>query len=132
MNLFTAAETTANYASAGAAKAKLPVSKMLLLGILAGFLHSAVVLQAGYVLAGVNLYNNGFSGGLIAIVLFPLITAIFRHRKPELTPRSLFDVFEEDKPALMERDLPPEERTPEGKPFPVIQEKQEEQKSDQE
>ncbi|WP_294515561.1 DUF1576 domain-containing protein [uncultured Intestinimonas sp.] len=101
-------------------------------GILAGFLHSAVVLQAGYVLAGVNLYNNGFSGGLIAIVLFPLITAIFRHRKPELTPRSLFDVFEEDKPALMERDLPPEERTPEGKPFPVIQEKQEEKKSDQE
>ena len=38
MNLFTAAETTANYANAGAAKAKLPVSKMLLLGILAGFL----------------------------------------------------------------------------------------------
>ena len=101
-------------------------------GILAGFLHSAVVLQAGYVLAGVNLYNNGFSGGLIAIVLFPTVTAIFRHRKPELTPRSLFDVFEADKPALMERDLPPEERMPEGKPFPVIQEKQEEEKSDQE
>ena len=101
-------------------------------GILAGFLHSAVVLQAGYVLAGVNLYNNGFSGGLIAIVLFPTVTAIVRHRKPELTPRSLFAVFEEDKPAPMERDLPPEERAPEGKPFPVIQEKQEEQKSDQE
>ena len=38
MNLFTAAETTANYSGAGAAKTKLPVSKMLLLGILAGFL----------------------------------------------------------------------------------------------
>ena len=101
-------------------------------GVLAGFLHSAVVLQAGYVLAGVNLYNNGFSGGLISIVLFPIITAIVRHRKPELTPRSVFDVFEGDKPAPMERDLPPEERTPEGKPFPVIQEKQEEQKSDPE
>ena len=101
-------------------------------GVLAGFLHSAVVLQAGYVLAGVNLYNNGFSGGLIAIVLFPTVTAIFQHRKPDLTPRNLFEVFEADKPSPMERDLPPEERTPEGKPFPVIQEKQEEQKSDQE
>lgn len=38
MNLFTAAETTANYAAAGAGKAKLPISKMLLLGILAGAL----------------------------------------------------------------------------------------------
>ena len=101
-------------------------------GVLAGFLHSAVVLQAGYVLAGVNLYNNGFSGGLIAIVLFPTVTAIFQHRKPDLTPRNLFEVFEADKPSPMERDLPPDERTPEGKPFPVIQEKQEEQKSDQE
>ena len=38
MNLFTAAETTANYSTAGAAKTKLPVSKMLLLGALAGIL----------------------------------------------------------------------------------------------
>ena len=38
MNLFTAAETAANYSGAGAAKTKLPISKMLVLGILAGFL----------------------------------------------------------------------------------------------
>ena len=38
MNLFTAAETAANYANAGAAKTKLPISKMLVLGVLAGFL----------------------------------------------------------------------------------------------
>lgn len=53
MNLFTAAETTANYANAGAAKAKLPVSKMLLLGILAGFLigfPSCVTNMATYAL----------------------------------------------------------------------------------
>ena len=53
MNLFTAAETTANYASAGAAKTKLPVSKMLLLGILAGFLigfPSCVTNMATYAL----------------------------------------------------------------------------------
>ena len=97
-------------------------------GVVAGFLHSAVVLQAGYVLAGVNLYNNGFSGGLIAIVLFPTVMAIVRHRKPELTPRDLFEVFEGDKPKPMERDLPPEERTPEGKPFPAIQKDSEPEK----
>ncbi len=38
MNLFTAAETAANYSTAGAAKAKLPIPKMLLLGILAGMM----------------------------------------------------------------------------------------------
>lgn len=38
MNLFTAAETVANYADAGAKKAKLPIAKMLILGILAGML----------------------------------------------------------------------------------------------
>ena len=38
MNLFTAAETVSNYANAGAGKAKLPISKMLVLGILAGML----------------------------------------------------------------------------------------------
>ena len=53
MNLFTAAEATANYASAGAAKAKLPIAKMLLLGILAGFLigfPSCVTNMATYAL----------------------------------------------------------------------------------
>lgn len=53
MNLFTPAETTANYASAGAAKTKLSVSKMLLMGILAGFLigfPSCVTNMATYAL----------------------------------------------------------------------------------
>ena len=38
MNLFTPAEFTENYANAGVKKASLPVGKMLLLGVLAGFL----------------------------------------------------------------------------------------------
>lgn len=73
-------------------------------GVAAGFLHSAVVLQAGSVLAGVNLYNNGFSGGLIAIVLFPTITGIFRHKNADLEKRNLFDVFHEDAPVPSELD----------------------------
>ena len=53
MNLFTAAETAANYANAGAAKAKLPISKMVLMGILAGMLigfPSCVTNMATYAL----------------------------------------------------------------------------------
>lgn len=44
-------------------------------GILAGFLHSVVVQNVGYLHAGLNLYNNGFSGGLVAATLIPIIEA---------------------------------------------------------
>lgn len=67
-------------------------------GILAGFIHSALVLQTGGPVAGLNLYNNGFSGGIIAIVLYPTITAIVRHRRPKLRNEDYFDLFEESKP----------------------------------
>ena len=81
-------------------------------GVLAGFLHSAVVLQAGSVLEGVNLYNNGFSGGLIAIVLYPTIMAIAKHRKPVLQEEDYFDVFEGDKPILVTHQHYTEEEVP--------------------
>ncbi|MDD3347606.1 MAG: DUF1576 domain-containing protein [Oscillibacter sp.] len=67
-------------------------------GILAGFIHSALVLQTGGPVAGLNLYNNGFSGGLIAIVLYPTITAIFKHRRPVLRDEDYYDLFEENTP----------------------------------
>lgn len=44
-------------------------------GILAGFIHSSVVLNVTYLHAGFNLYNNGFAGGLVAMVLVPIIEA---------------------------------------------------------
>lgn len=44
-------------------------------GILAGFLHSSVVLNVGVLHGGVNLYNNGFSGGIVAATLIPIIEA---------------------------------------------------------
>ena len=69
-------------------------------GIVAGFLHSAVVLYAGSPVSGLNLYNNGFSGGLIAIVLYPIITAAIRHRKPELQDEDYFDAFKHDTPTV--------------------------------
>lgn len=45
-------------------------------GIIAGFLHMSVVMNVGYLNGGVNLYNNGFSGGFIAAVLAPLLDSI--------------------------------------------------------
>jgi hypothetical protein len=67
-------------------------------GILAGFLHSALVLQAGSVAEGINLYNNGFSGGLLAIVLYPIISALFFHRRAMLQDQEYLDLFRDESP----------------------------------
>lgn len=48
----------------------------ILAGVIAGFLHSSVALNVGILYSGLNLYNNGFAGGLIASVMVPVITAI--------------------------------------------------------
>ena len=52
----------------------------VLAGILAGFLHSSVALNVGIVYGGMNLYNNGFAGGLVAIFLVPVIQSIMDRR----------------------------------------------------
>ena len=49
-------------------------------GIAAGFLHSSVALNVGIVYSGMNLYNNGFAGGIVAMFLVPLIQS-FANRK---------------------------------------------------
>lgn len=69
-------------------------------GVLAGFLHSSVVLFTSTPVAGMNLYNNGFSGGMVAIVLYPLLIAIARHRKPTLQDKDLFENLENDSPVM--------------------------------
>lgn len=48
----------------------------ILAGILAGFLHASVALHVGIVYGGMNLYNNGFAGGIIAMFLVPVIQSI--------------------------------------------------------
>ncbi len=67
-------------------------------GVLAGLIHSSVVLQAGLPLEGMNLYNNGFSGGLIAIVLYPILTTLVKRRRPVLEEEDLFAMFEQVEP----------------------------------
>ena len=81
------------------------------LGVLAGLLHSSVVLQAGLPLEGMNLYNNGFSGGLVAIVLYPILTSLVKRRRPVLMEEDLFAMFDEDGPQSPD-ELPGRERQP--------------------
>ena len=45
-------------------------------GIVAGFLHVFVVRQVGDFHGGLNLYNNGFAGGLVAGVLIIVIQTL--------------------------------------------------------
>ena len=68
--------------------------------MLAGFLHSSVVLFTSTPVAGMNLYNNGFSGGLVATVLYPILIAIARHRKPTLQDKDMFENLENDAPVM--------------------------------
>jgi hypothetical protein len=46
-----------------------------IIGMIAGFLHLSVVMNVGVVHGGINLYNNGFAGGLVAAILVPIIDA---------------------------------------------------------
>lgn len=45
-------------------------------GIITGFMHAGMVTNISYLHAGVNLYNNGFSGGFIAATLAPIFEVI--------------------------------------------------------
>lgn len=47
-----------------------------LVGLLAGYLHIAVVGNVLPLHGGLNLYNNGFSGGFVAAFLVPIIEAL--------------------------------------------------------
>jgi len=51
-----------------------------LIGLLAGALHLPMVMHVGEMHGYMNLYNNGFSGGLVAII----IVALVRDLKPGL------------------------------------------------
>jgi len=64
-----------------------------IVGIFAGFLHSSVVLYAGSPLAGLNLYNNGFAAGLVATVIYPVFTNIFKHHRARFESRDFLDTF---------------------------------------
>ncbi len=49
-------------------------------GTVAGWLHFAVVRNIGVVHGGLNLYNNGFSAGIVAGVMLPIIRTFKEHK----------------------------------------------------
>lgn len=53
-------------------------------GIIAGFLHSSIVMNVGYLHGGMNLYNNGFAGGIVAAVLVPIIESLRKENDYEI------------------------------------------------
>ena len=58
-------------------------------GILAGMLHAVVVVCTSSFYEGLNLYNNGFSTGIVAIVIVPMLESFIkgfklRHKKREV------------------------------------------------
>ena len=44
--------------------------------VIAGFFHMSMVMNVGYLHGGMNLYNNGFSGGFVAAVLVPIFDSL--------------------------------------------------------
>jgi len=51
-----------------------------IVGFISGILHMILVTNVAMIHGGVNLYNNGFSGGIVAGVLIPVVDA-FRKEK---------------------------------------------------
>ena len=50
----------------------------VLAGIAAGLLHSAIVMCTSQMYGGLNLYNNGFSAGWVAIVMIPTLESFMK------------------------------------------------------
>ena len=50
-------------------------------GVICGFVHVSLVSFIGYINGGLNLYNNGFAGGFVVIVMVPIIAALSRQER---------------------------------------------------
>ena len=50
-------------------------------GIFAGFVHKAVATNTSFIHGGINLYNNGLAGGIVAAVLLPLYKNFMERRE---------------------------------------------------
>lgn len=54
-----------------------------IIGIIAGFLHFIIVNFTANWAMGLNLYNNGFSGGIVSILLLSIIDWIITNKRKE-------------------------------------------------
>ena len=71
-------------------------------GIIAGWLHLALVQSIGTVHGGLNLYNNGFSAGIVAGFLLPFMNLTKHYRTNQKMKylkrkKQLFQAFKEER-----------------------------------
>ena len=59
----------------------------ILVGMAAGALHSCIVMCTASMYGGLNLYNNGFSAGWVAITIVPIAESFIRHSKKQRVTR---------------------------------------------
>ncbi len=52
-------------------------------GVAAGFINSSVALNSGVLHGGMNLYNTGFSAGIVAAFLVPLMDSLAKRKRPK-------------------------------------------------
>ena len=65
----------------GTALAPIAGSYGCIAGIVAGFLHVSVVANVFQIHNGLNLYNNGFSCGIVAGIMVPVLETFFKRKK---------------------------------------------------
>ncbi len=53
----------------------------IFVGILAGFFHAVVAMCTSQIYGGLNLYNNGFSAGWVAIFIVPVVESFMQNYK---------------------------------------------------
>lgn len=81
-------------------------------GVVAGMLHSVVVMSTGALYGGLNLYNNGFSCGWVAIVMVPTMESF----KQQLKLAGLIMAEKEEKEEKERQEAgEPKENTPAAK-----------------
>ena len=51
----------------------------IMAGVIGGFLHAAIVMCTSQMYGGLNLYNNGFSAGWVAILMVPVMESFMKH-----------------------------------------------------
>ena len=55
-------------------------------GVVAGYINSSVVTNASFLHGWMNLYNTGFSAGIVASVMVPLLDVFCKKKKPLAEP----------------------------------------------
>ena len=84
-------------------------------GILSGVFHSFAILKISQSYAGANLYNNGFCGGIISVMFYPVCNKFFKT-----------NTYSEPSPSMRKERTRSSNNTISGKLIAAAEEKKEE------